>query len=72
MRRLGEPHDRLGGEGGLVAQSKPVVAGPCAIGIGQIGLAPVADVEEITECLDCEFRSKSPTDSEMMSPTYSD
>ena len=52
MRRLGEPHDRLGGEGGFVAQSKPVVAGPCVIGIGEIGLAAVADVEKITECLD--------------------
>ncbi len=48
---FGEMDDGFGGEGLLVAETQPVVGG-CVATVGEIGLAAVADVEEVAEHFD--------------------
>ena len=52
LRRLGEAHDRLRRHRYLMAQVEPVRLAGLAVDVGQAGLPPVADEEEITERLD--------------------
>ena len=52
VRGFGEAHDRLRRERRFVAQAKPIVLRACPVGIGQIGLAAVADIEQIAQRLD--------------------
>ena len=52
LRGLGEAHDGLRGQRLFVAQPRPVVLGVRLFAIGKIGLAAVADIEQIAEHLD--------------------
>ena len=52
-RRLGQPNHRVGGHGFFMAQAGPVVVGSRVLGVGQVGLLAVPDVEQVTQHLHC-------------------